>query len=272
MDNKNLIQTIEFINSKTNNFKPEIAIVLGSGLGCFCDGIEGINLKYADIPNFGESTVKGHKGELLFCEIEGKKVVIMQGRFHYYEGNSMYTATYPIKVFKKLGIKTLILTNAAGALHKGYTVGDIALITDHINFMGNNPLIGKNDDDMGERFPDMSDCYSKNLRKLAFEAAKETGLDLKQGVYMAVTGPSYETAAEVRAYKMLGADIVGMSTAPEAIVANWAGINTLGFSLVTNYGTGVSEDKLSHQEVIEGGKKAAAKLSGLLRKVIAKLD
>ena len=261
-------ETLDYINSKTNGFKPEIAVILGSGLGSFCDNLNGYNISYKDIPNFGSSNVKGHKGELLFCEINNKNCVIMQGRFHFYEGNSMQEATYPIKVFKQLGVKTLIITNAAGGVNKNLNVGDIVLISDHINFMGTNPLIGKNDDSLGERFPDMSNCYNKKLIALAKNCAKDLNIDLKEGVYLATTGPSYETAAEIRAYRILGADVVGMSSVPEAIVANWLKIKTLTLSLVTNFATGVSNTKLSHQEVIETGKKQGQKVSCLIKEII----
>jgi len=265
-------ETINFLNNKTNNFKPEIAIILGSGLSSFCKNINGITIKYNEIPNFAYSNVIGHKGELLFCEIENKKVIIMQGRFHYYEGNSLQSATYPIKIFKKLGVKTLIITNAAGAAHKELNIGDIMLIEDHINFMGNNPLIGKNDDTLGDRFPDMSDCYNKNLQELSLNCAKELNLNIKKGVYLATTGPSYETPSEVKAFRLLGADVIGMSTVPEAIVGNYLKMNIIGFSLITNYATGVSDNKLTHNEVLETGKQSAEKLVNLLKKIISKLD
>ena len=265
-------KTIDFIKSKTNGFKPEIAIILGSGLGHFCDGLEGISIKYADIPNFPKSTVEGHKGELLFCEIEGKKCAIMQGRFHFYEGYSLKESTFPVKILKKLGIETLILTNASGAVHKEINIGDIVLITDHINFIGTNPLIGRNDDTLGVRFPDMSECYSKELRKTALSSAQELNINLKQGVYLATTGPSYETPAEIRACRILGADVVGMSSVPEAIVANYLGIKVLGFSIATNYAAGVTENKPNHAEVLEIGKRSAEKLSKLTKKIISKLD
>ncbi len=263
--------TLDFLNSKTNNFAPEIAIVLGSGLGSFCDNLEGISVKYNEIPHFGSSNVDGHKGELLFCEIFNKKCVIMQGRFHFYEGNSLQVATYPIKVFKKMGVKTLVLTNAAGATRNDFNVGDIMLINDHINFMGDNPLIGKNDSSLGERFPDMSEVYDEFLRNLAKDCAQELNLDLKEGVYLAVSGPSYETKAEVKMYRALGADVVGMSTVPEAIVANYLKMNVLAFSMVTNLATGVGENKLSHQEVLDCGKLAGGKLSNLILRVLEKV-
>ncbi|MBQ2984619.1 MAG: purine-nucleoside phosphorylase [Candidatus Gastranaerophilales bacterium] len=263
--------TLDFLNSKTNFFTPEVAIVLGSGLGSFCDNLEGISVKYNEIPHFGSLNVDGHKGELLFCEIFNKKCVIMQGRFHFYEGNSLQVATYPIKVFKKMGVKTLILTNAAGATRNDFNVGDIMLINDHINFMGDNPLIGKNDSSLGERFPDMSEVYDEFLRDIAKNSAKELDIDLKEGVYLAVSGPSYETKAEVKMYHMLGADVVGMSTVPEAIVANYLKMNVLAFSMVTNLATGVGEAKLSHQEVLDCGKFAGGKLSSLLMKILERI-
>lgn len=265
---KKIEETLDFLSKKTNGFKPEYAVILGSGLGVFCDNLNGIAIEYSKIPNFGSSNVAGHKGELLFCEISGKKCVIMQGRFHYYEGNSMQEATFPVKIFKKMGVKTLIITNAAGAAHKSLNIGDIMLIVDHINFMGDNPLIGKNDDTLGERFPDMSNCYTKEYQELAKKYAKELNINLKEGVYLATTGPSYETKAEVKAFKMLGADVIGMSSVPEAIVSNYLKMNTLAFSLVTNYATGVSDEKLMHEEVLEIGKTQGAKLCDLIKRII----
>lgn len=264
--------TVDFINSKIGDFIPETAIILGSGLGNFCDNLDGISIKYADIPNFPRSSVEGHKGELLFSKVENKNCAIMQGRFHFYEGYSMQELTYPIKILKKLGVKNLIITNASGALSKEYSIGDIVIMIDHINFMGTNPLIGKNDDSMGTRFPDMSECYSKKTQEIALNCAKELNIDLKKGIYLATTGPSYETPAEIRAFKMLGADVVGMSSVPEAIIANYLGINILGLSLVTNYAAGVTQTKLTHSEVLETGKKSAEKLANLIKKIISKLD
>lgn len=260
--------SLEYIKSRIGNFVPELVIVLGSGLGSFTDGMEGISVPYSDIEGFGSSNVKGHKGSLFFTRIKNKNVAIMQGRFHYYEGNSLQVATYPIKVLRKLGANSIILTNAAGALDLSYRVGDIMLIEDHINFMGQNPLIGKNDDSLGERFPDMSDVYSKEFIDLAFSCARKENIEVQKGVYAATTGPSYETKAEVRMLKMLGADVVGMSTVPEAIVANWCSMKVLGISLVTNYASGVSNNKLSHGEVIEAGRLAGEKIKKLLLSVI----
>ncbi|MGN0004875.1 MAG: purine-nucleoside phosphorylase [Candidatus Gastranaerophilaceae bacterium] len=242
---------IEFINGKTNNFKPVTGIILGSGLGDFADEYDGIRVPYGEIPGFQPSHVAGHKGLLVFAEVAGKPVVMMQGRYHFYEGHSMQTVTYPIKVMKKLGVENLIVTNAAGLVHKEFNPGDLMLIADHINLMGTNPLIGANDNDLGPRFPDQSDVYTKVLREKAKEVAKSLNIDVQEGVYCAMTGPTYETPAEIRMVRNLGADAVGMSTVPEAIVANWCGINVLGISCLTNFACGVIDQPLSHTEVIE---------------------
>lgn len=263
--------TLNFIKDKLNGKIPEIALVLGSGLGNFTDNKEGIEIPYSDIPNFPKSSVKGHKGSLFFYEAYNKNFIVMQGRFHYYEGNSVENISFPIKVFKKLGVQKIVLTNASGALDKTFAPGDIMLIKDHINCMGINPLIGKNDDSFGERFPDMSEVYNKKLRELALLCAKECHIELQEGVYAATTGPSYETPAEVKMLKLMGANVVGMSTAPEAIVANWCGIKVLGLSLISNYASGVTGQKLSHQEVLEAGKNASSKISSLLNLILEKI-
>lgn len=264
-------RTIKFINQQTDNFKPEIGIILGPGLGELADEFCNVGINYSDIPDFASSTVAGHKGRLVFVEINGKKVVMMQGRIHFYEGHPLSIVTYPIKVLKELGIKTLILTNAAGAVNPDFKPADLMLIRDHINFMGTNPLIGRNDDRFGVRFPDMSEIYKKNLRELAKTCAQKLNIDLKEGVYLATTGPSYETPAEIRAYGLLGADAVGMSTVPEAIVANYCGLNVLGISCITNQAAGVGETKLSHSEVIESANLAKNKFKGLIKEIIANL-
>lgn len=264
-------ETLDFINSQIGNFKPDVAVVLGSGLGCFCDGIEGVTLKYSQIPHFVQSTIQGHKGELLFCNVANKNLVVMRGRVHFYEGYNLSQTTYPIKIFKMLGVKNIFLTNAAGATSKDYNVGDIMLIEDHINFLGTNPLIGKNDDTLGVRFPDMSECYNKELRALAYSCAKKLNIDIKSGVYLATTGPSYETPAEVKMFRLLGANTVGMSTVPEAIVANYLGMRVVGFSTITNYATGVCESTLSHQEVLEIGKVSGKKLNLLIKEMLLKI-
>ena len=261
-------QTLDFIKEKIKDFKPELALVLGSGLGVFCEGIEGISIPYAQIPGFAPSKVKGHKGELLFCEVENKKCVIMQGRFHYYEGHSLNQTTYPIKVFKKLGVEKLILTNAAGSLKKDIIPGSIMVINDHINLMGSNPLIGENDETLGTRFPDMNEVYSKRMRDILNKCAKKLDIELKEGVYCALSGPSYETPSEVKMLSIIGGSATGMSTVPEAIVAKYCSIETLGISLITNYAAGLCDIAPNHKEVVEMGKTAGGKLCRLLKEFI----
>lgn len=264
-------KTIEFIREKTNDFKPEIAIILGSGLGELADEYCDYAIPYNEIPDFIKSTVHGHKGRLVFAEIQGKKVVMMQGRNHFYEGHSMQEITYPVKVMKALGIKTLILTNAAGAVNEEYRAADLMLITDHINHMGSNPLIGPNDEKLGERFPDMTEVYKKSLIKIAEKCAKDLGIDIKKGVYWANSGPSYETPAEIKMIRKLGGDAVGMSTVPEAIVGNYCGLNILGISCITNAASSETSGKLSHEEVIEAANKAKIKFKSLILSVLQHL-
>ena len=260
--------TINFIKEKTNGFEPKIGIVLGSGLGEFADEHCDYAVPYSDIPNFIKSNVVGHKGRLVFAEVEGKNVVMMQGRNHFYEGHSMSDITYPVKVMKKLGVETLILTNAAGAVNESFRPADLMIITDHINFMGTNPLIGQNDATLGERFPDMSEVYKKDLVKLAEKCADKLCIDIQKGVYMACTGPSYETPAEIKMYGILGANAVGMSTVPEATVANHCGIKVLGISCLTNYAAGVTDNPLNHQEVIDTANKVKESFKNLLSEII----
>lgn len=267
-------ETINFINNKINDFKPELGIILGSGLGDFADEFCDIAIDYTDIPNFENSTIKGHKGRLVFAEIEGKRVVLMQGRFHFYEGHPMSKVVFPIKVMKQLGVKTLIITNAAGGVNKTFSAGDLMLITDHLNLMGTNPLIGLNDQTLGERFPDMSEVYKKDLIEIAFNCGKTLGIDLKKGVYAAFTGPSYETPAEIKMLQTMGADAVGMSTIPEAIVANYCKIKVLGISCISNLaaGVGASQSALSHQEVIETTNQVKSKFKSLLLEIIGNIQ
>lgn len=263
--------TIDFINEKTNNFEPEIGIILGSGLGDFAKDFAGISIPYSEIPSFETSTVQGHKGQLVFTEIQGKKVILMQGRYHLYEGYSMDKVVYPIKIMRKMGVKTLIITNAAGAVNKEFQPADLMLITDHINLMGTNPLIGPNDETLGTRFPDMSEIYKKDLIKLAQDCAKEIGIEIKKGVYAAFTGPCYETPAEIKMLNMLGADAVGMSTIPEAIVANYCSMKVLGLSCISNCAAGVQTKPLSHEEVIETTNIVKGKFQTLLLKILNKI-
>ena len=260
--------TLDYIETYTDEFKPEIGIVLGSGLGDLADEYCEISIPYSKIPNFAKSTVSGHKGNLVFATIGDRKVVMMQGRSHFYEGHSMQDITYPIKVMKALGVETVILTNAAGAVNKSFRPGDLMVITDHINFMGANPLVGPNDETFGTRFPDMSEVHNKNLIKMADAAGRLLKIDLKHGVYIASSGPSYETPAEIRMARFMGADAAGMSTVPEAIVANYCGMKVLGISCITNYASGVSYKKIDQKEVIENAEKVKAKFKELVKLLI----
>ena len=262
---------IKYIRQKISDFQPEIGIVLGSGLGELADEYNDISINYSDIPGFSSSTVPGHKGRLVFATISGKKVVMMQGRFHYYEGHSMQQVVFPIKVLIKLGIKTLILTNAAGGVNASFNPSDLMIITDHINNMGTSPLIGKNDDNMGTRFPDMSDAYTPKYVELVKRVGSHLGIDLQEGVYMAFTGPQYETPAEVKMARILGADAVGMSTVPEAIIAKWADVNLIGISCICNSAAGVTAIKLCHEDVVEAANNAKDKFKLLIKEVIKNL-
>lgn len=264
-------KTIKYIREKIN-FDPEIGIVLGSGLGDFADSIEDkVEIAYKDIPGFPVSTVKGHDGKLIFGKINSKKVCLMKGRIHFYEGYEMADVVYPIKVLADLGVKTLILTNAAGGVNTDFEPADLMIIRDHINLMGKNPLIGPNDDEIGARFPDMTDLYTPELVDIAENSAKKLGIDIRKGVYMYFTGPSYETAAEVRMARILGADAVGMSTVPEAIVARHRGLKILGISTITNMSTGILDTPLDHTEVVEVGKVVAGKFKELLNEIIEEI-
>lgn len=263
-------KTIEFIQSRTN-IKPEIGIILGSGLGTMANEIEGIKIPYSEIPNFCTSTIEGHAGQLVIGYLEGKKVIAMQGRFHFYEGYSMKDVVMPIHVMKKLGIEKLIVTNAAGGVNESFKPGDLMLIKDHINFMGSNPLMGKNLNEFGARFPDMSEAYKKYLIEIAKKKANELGIDIKEGVYVACTGPSYETPAEIRMFRSWGIDVVGMSTAPEVIVANHAGIHVLGLSCVTNMAAGILNQPLCHEEVIETSRRIKKDFVALVKGIIKEI-
>ena len=241
----------EYIRSKTD-FCPTIGLVLGSGLGDFADTREeAVRIPYGEIPYFPISTAPGHAGNLVIGKRCGQVVAALQGRFHYYEGHSMQAITFPIRVMAQLGVKNLVLTNAAGGANASYNPGTLMLISDHINYSFDNPLIGPNLDKFGPRFPDVSDLYSKELRSVVKERAASAGIRLEEGVYMMFTGPNYETPAEVRMAQILGADAVGMSTAPEALVGGHCGMRVLGISCITNHAAGVTDQKLDHSEVVE---------------------
>lgn len=266
-----LQESIDYIQKKLKN-KPEIAMVLGSGLGALAEELENpIFIPYEEVPHFPTSTAPGHAGRFVVGEFSGKQVICMQGRFHFYEGYSLAQVTFPIRVMQRLGASTLILSNAAGGVNLSFSQGDFMLITDHINFLGTNPLIGPNDPSFGPRFCDMLHCYPAELADLCRTVAKEEGIPLQEGVYLACSGPSYETAAEVRMFRTLGADAVGMSTVPEAIIANHCGMKTLAISCITNMGAGVTADQLSEEEVIEIAGQRGPQFKQLLRKVIAKI-
>lgn len=263
-------KTLEFIQ-KITNIRPEIGIILGSGLGNMANEIEGVKIPYADIPDFCTSTIEGHAGQLVIGYLEGKKVVAMQGRFHYYEGYAMQDVVLPIRVMKKLGIEKIIVTNAAGGVNKDFKPGDLMIINDHINFMGANPLVGKNTGEFGVRFPDMSEAYKKYLAEIAKNKAEELGINIKEGVYIACSGPSYETPAEIRMFRTWGADAVGMSTAPEVIVANHAGIDVLGISCITNMAAGILNQPLSHDEVISTSRRIKKDFTALIKGIVKEI-
>ncbi len=251
---------------------PEVAVVLGSGLGDFATELrESRVLSYADIPNWPASNVIGHAGQLVVGGVGDRRVIALSGRAHFYEGHPMEVVTFATRVLGQLGVKVLILTNAAGGINLRFSSGGLMLISDHINFMGTNPLVGPNDERLGFRFPDMSEVYSNRLRGLAREVAQTNGLTLEEGVYVAVHGPSYETPAEIRAFRTLGADAVGMSTAPEAIVARHMGMEVLGVSCITNMAAGVMPQPLHHDEVMETARRVRGSFIALLEGVIGRL-
>lgn len=263
-DIENLKKAAQYIESKVSKM-PTRAIILGSGLGELAEDVKNpIYLNYTDIPGFPSSTAPGHKGRLVIGELEGENVLLMQGRFHFYEGYDMSVVVFPIRTMKLLGITDLIVTNAAGGVNESYNPGDLMLISDHLSMFCNNPLMGKNYEDFGPRFNDMSDPYSKESRKNIQKLAKDSGLDLKEGVYAYMTGPSYETPTEIKALRTMGADAVGMSTVPEVITAVHAGIKVIGLSCITNMAAGILDQPLDGDEVIETGQKVKVKFSKLI--------
>lgn len=277
-------ESAEFIRSRYQN-EITTAIVLGSGLGAFANGLQNaVRLKYEEIPHFAVSTVEGHAGQLVLGELDGVSLAVQQGRFHYYEGYSMEQVIFPMRTFGRMGIKNVILTNAAGSLSTDMTPGSLMLISDHLNLMGVNPLRGRNEADLGPRFPDMTEVYARDLQELASHEAEaiarerfEKGVEpesasfLHRGVYCALSGPTYETPAEIRMYRLLGADAVGMSTVPEAIAARHQGMRVLGISCITNFGAGMTVEAINHAEVMETGAKVAEVFGELLRRVVRKI-
>ncbi len=260
--------TANFITERINA-NPEIGIILGTGLGGLVTEIEIIDsIPFAEIPNFPVSTVAGHEGRLIYGKLGEKEVLAMQGRFHYYEGYSMPEVTFPVRVLKFVGIKNLFVSNASGGLNPDYKVGDIMVITDHINFFPEHPLRGKNIDELGPRFPDMSKCYDKRLQHKAKLIALEHNINIKQGVYVGVSGPTFETPAEYKMFRILGADVVGMSTVPEVIVAVHMNLNVFGVSIITDSGVPGEIVEISHEEVQEVAMKAEPKMTLLMKKLI----
>lgn len=277
------VEAAEFIKSKHAGHVTT-AIVLGSGLGPFADALEGLRVPFTDIPGFAKTTIEGHAGQLVFAEIDGCPVVVQQGRFHFYEGYEMDQVMFPVRVFGIMGIKNLILTNAAGSLDSDMPPGSLVVLTDHINCLAVNPLRGANDDRFGPRFPDMSEVYSRDLHQVANEEASaisrerfESGRDdeltdfLHSGIYCALSGPTYETPAEIRMYRSLGADVVGMSTVPEAIAARHMGLNVLGISCVTNFAAGMTSGVIEHEHVIETGLRTAEVFGELIRRIVKRI-
>jgi len=258
----------DFIEGRIQE-RPQIAIILGSGLGPLADEIQHpVEIDYGDIPGFPKTTVKGHAGKLIYGILGGKRVLAMKGRFHYYEGHEIAQVVFHIRVFKLLGISDLIVTNAAGGINTSFRPGDLMLITDHISFFAPSPLRGENPDEFGPRFPDMCNAYDPELIALAAEIGKKRGISLKQGVYAFAQGPMFETPAEIRAFRALGADAVGMSTVPEVIMARHCGIRVLGISCITNMAAGILGQKLDHMEVIDTAKKVEKDFSGLVADIL----
>ncbi|MFF2889797.1 purine-nucleoside phosphorylase [Paenibacillus sp. NPDC057967] len=254
-----------YIESKLPS-TPQLGMILGSGLGVMADEVENATvIPYGEIPHFPVSTVEGHSGELVIGELEGKTVLVMKGRFHYYEGYSMKEVVFPVYVMKQLGIGTLLVTNAAGGMNRAFSAGDLMLITDHINNTGDNPLIGANIPELGPRFPDMSSAYNKELRAVVAEQAESLGVKLQQGVYVSITGPTYCTPAELTMMARWGADAVGMSTAPEVIAANYCGIRVAGITCITDMAIGDELEPLTHEQVVKVANETRPKFISLVK-------
>jgi len=269
---KQIEETLTFLNAQITE-KPEIGIILGTGLGGLAKELEiHHTIPYKNIPNFPVSTVDGHHGQLIFGSMSGRKIVAMQGRFHYYEGYSMKELTFPVYIMKYLGIRLLILSNASGGLNPDFNIGDIMVIEDHINLMKDNPLIGKNEDAIGVRFPDMSNAYDKKMVELAFQIAKQEGIHLCRGIYAAVSGPTYETPAEYRYIRTIGADAVGMSTVPEVIAARHVGLNCFAVSIISDLGVPGKIVEISHKHVIDAASFAEPIMTRLIKKILLSPD
>ena len=265
-------ESADFIRARLGGFVPKVAMILGSGLGFLGDVVEDpIRVPYGEIPHFKVSTAPGHKGRLVFGVLEGQNVAVMQGRMHHYEGYSYEEVAYAVRVLRLLGCDTLIVTNAAGCVHTGWQAGDLMLITDHIKLFSQSPLRGENLPEFGVRFPDASKLYTPRLQELARQTAQEQGLTLREGVYFYCYGPQYETPAEVRAARILGGDAVGMSTAPEVVVAGHCGMEVLGITLLSNMAAGILDQPLSEREVLDAAEAAKEKFSGLIRACLRRM-
>jgi len=265
-------QAAEVVFSRTQ-LRPRIALVLGSGLGGFADELEdAVRIPYAEIPSFPRSTAVGHAGTLVIGSVAGVAVAAMQGRVHLYEGYSVQQVAFPMRVFGRMGVKAVVLTNAAGGINPGYGQGALVAIRDHINLQGQNPLTGPNDDRFGPRFPDMTDAYNPEFRRFAMDEAQRLGGGVFEGIYAAMLGPSYETPAEIRYLRIIGADLVGMSTVPEVIVARHIGMEVLAISCVTNMAAGMSGEKINHDEVLETGERVRGKFLALLRALLPRIE
>ena len=263
--------TAQFILGRTA-LRPRVALVLGSGLGGFADELENaVRIPYAEIPSFPRSTALGHAGTLVIGTVSGIAVVAMQGRVHLYEGYSVQQVAFPVRVFGRMGVRAVVLTNAAGGINPSYGRGALVVIRDHINLQGGNPLVGANEDRFGPRFPDMTDAYNAEFRKFALDEKGRMGGDIHEGIYAAMLGPSYETPAEIRFLRTIGADLVGMSTVPEVVVARHMGLEVLAISCVTNMAAGMSGEKINHEEVLETGERVRGKLLALLRTVLPRI-
>ena len=266
-----ILEASTYISAKITA-KPKVGIVLGSGLGIYIDQIQNKTvIPYEDIPHFKRTSVEGHSGALIFGEVKGVNVVALQGRLHPYEGYAMEEIVLPVRVLAALGIEILFLTNASGGINKDFHPGDLVIINDHINLSGRNPLVGPNIAELGPRFPDMGNAYDKELREMLASVAKDHHVDLKTGVYCSVLGPTYETPAEIRMLRILGADLVGMSTVPEVIAANHLGLKVAGVACVTNYAAGIKEEKLSHADVKKVAEKAMVGFATVLTETIGEL-
>ncbi|MBM7569763.1 purine-nucleoside phosphorylase [Aquibacillus albus] len=271
MNSNHILEAAAFVE-KSISYQPSLGLILGSGLGVLAEQIENpVKIPYKDIPYFPESTVQGHEGQLVIGELEGQQVITMQGRFHFYEGYSMEQVTFPVRVMKQLGVEKLIVTNAAGGINESFEPGDLMIIRDHINNMGTNPLIGRNDEDLGPRFPDMSEAYDRQLIEHAKDCAQVLNLPVQEGVYVGNTGPSYETGAEIKMLRTLGGDVVGMSTVPEVIVANHTGLSVLGITCISNMAAGILDQPLSHDEVIETTTKVRENFLSFVKQIIRTL-